>query len=79
MGIVLGSAIQGAGATRETLLIDAFIVFVVQIPASLLVVFGLGRGPERLFQIVALTYVTYAVAYVVRYRGGAFLKTEVAG
>jgi putative MATE family efflux protein len=79
MGIVLGSAIQGAGATRETLLIDTFIVFVVQIPASLLVVFGLGQGPERLFQIVALTYITYAVAYVARYRSGAFLKTQVAG
>jgi putative MATE family efflux protein len=78
MGIVLGSAIQGAGATRETLRTDAFIVSVVQVPASLLVVFGFKQAPERLFQIVALTYVTYAVAYVLRYRGGGFLRTRVA-
>lgn len=79
IGIVLGSAIQGAGATRQTLVIDAVVVCGLQIPASVLVVFGFGLGPARLFQIVAVTYVTYAVVYVARYRTGAFLETQMAG
>lgn len=74
IGIVLGSAIQGAGATRVTLAIDAVLVAAFQLPLSLLVVFGWHLGPARLFQVVALTYVLYAVAYARSYSRGRFLR-----
>jgi len=77
IGIVLGSAIQGAGATRLTLAIDALIVVLLQVPASLVAVFVLGHGPSRLFQVVSATYVIYALVYVAVYRRGSFLTTTV--
>jgi Na+-driven multidrug efflux pump len=57
IAIVLGAAIQGAGATRQTLLLDSLVVFAFQLPACWLVVFVFGRSYERLWQVVALTYV----------------------
>jgi Na+-driven multidrug efflux pump len=78
VGIVLGSAIQGAGATRLTLTIDALVVVLLQVPASLVAVFTLGHGPSRLFQVVTVTYVVYALVYVAVYRRGTFFTTAVA-
>jgi Na+-driven multidrug efflux pump len=78
VGIVLGSAIQGAGATRLTLTIDALVVVLLQVPASLVAVFVLGHGAERLFQVVSATYVVYALVYVTVYRRGTFFATAVA-
>ena len=77
LGIVLGSAIQGAGATRQTLLLDSLVVFVFQIPVSLLVVGVLDLGIERLWQVVAVTYFAFAITYVVAYRRGSFLGTVI--
>ncbi|HVU02658.1 MAG TPA: MATE family efflux transporter [Polyangiaceae bacterium] len=77
VGIVLGSAMQGAGATRSTLVIDAIVVCVLQIPASVLVTFGFGGGAHRLFQVVAATYAAYALVYALVYRRGTFLSTEL--
>jgi Na+-driven multidrug efflux pump len=77
VGIVLGSAIQGAGATRQTLALDALVVFCLQIPASLLVVFGWNLAPIRLWQVLGATYVTYALLYVASYRRGDHLKAAV--
>jgi len=78
VGIVLGSAIQGAGATRQTLVLDTAVIFLVQIPASLLVVFGWHLGPVRLWQVLAVTYVAYAALYTLSYRRGAYLDTALA-
>jgi putative MATE family efflux protein len=75
VGIVLGAAIQGAGATRQTLVLDSVVVFALQLPACLLVVFGLDLGIERLWQAVALTYVSFAIVYTASYQRGAFLRT----
>jgi putative MATE family efflux protein len=75
VGIVLGSAIQGAGATRQTFLLDLAVVFLFQIPACWFVVQVLEAPPERLWQVVALTYLVFAVVYVSAYRRGGFLKT----
>jgi putative MATE family efflux protein len=72
IGIVLGSAIQGAGATRKTLSYDSLVVFLVQLPLSVLVVFVLHAPPVRLWQAVALTYVAYAAVYLVAYRRARF-------
>ncbi|HLV21165.1 MAG TPA: MATE family efflux transporter [Polyangiaceae bacterium] len=78
IGIVLGAAIQGAGATRQALALDALVVFAFQIPASLLVVFAFDLGHQRLWQVVALTYWTFALVYWLSYRRGRFLQTVVA-
>jgi Na+-driven multidrug efflux pump len=78
VGIVLGSAMQGAGATLETLVIDAVVVGLVQVPASVIVVFGFDGGPIGLWRVIVVTYVAYAVAYVWRYRHGTYLKRHAA-
>lgn len=77
VGIVLGAAIQGAGATRLTLGLDSMVVFAFQLPASLVSVFVLDLGIERLWQVVALTYVSFAIVYALGYRRGAFLRTVI--
>ncbi|HMJ11921.1 MAG TPA: hypothetical protein VK524_10935, partial [Polyangiaceae bacterium] len=71
-------AIQGAGATRQTLVLDSLVVFAFQLPASWLVVFSLERSYERLWQVVALTYVAFAAVYWLSYRRGTFLRTVIA-
>jgi Na+-driven multidrug efflux pump len=77
VGIVLGSAIQGAGATRQTFLLDLGVVFLFQIPACWFVVSVLHAPVVRLWQVVALTYLLFAVVYVVAYRRGTFLRTTL--
>lgn len=77
IGIVLGSAIQGAGATRQTFVLDLLVILVFQIPACWFVVQVLGAGPTALWQTVALTYLASAVVYVLAYRRGAFLQTQL--
>jgi Na+-driven multidrug efflux pump len=74
---VLGSTIQGAGATRQTLVLDAMVVLCLQIPASLLVVFGWHLGPQSLWRVIAGTYFTYAILYVWNYRRGRYLRTAI--
>jgi putative MATE family efflux protein len=76
VGIALGAAIQGAGATRLTLQVDSLIIFGVQLPASLLVLW-LTEDMHRLWQVVAATYLLFAVAYAFVYRRGRFLSTVV--
>jgi putative MATE family efflux protein len=75
IGIVLGAAIQGAGATRQTLVLDSMVVFALQLPACALVVFGLDLPIEWLWQTVAITYVSFAIVYAASYRRGTFLRT----
>jgi Na+-driven multidrug efflux pump len=77
IGIVLGSAIQGAGASRQTLAIDGAMVLCLQVPASLLVVFGWHAGASHLWQVLAATYVAYALVYAAWYRRGVHLHTSL--
>jgi Na+-driven multidrug efflux pump len=78
LGIVLGSAIQGAGATRQALLLDASVVLLFQLPLSLVAVLAPGASAARLWQVVALTYLTFALVHVWSYRRGRFLRAVVA-
>lgn len=78
IGIVLGSAIQGAGATKQTLKLDSLVVFAFQVPAAILVVFVLHLGYHRLWQVVGLTYVAFALVYVLSYRRGRYLATVIS-
>jgi putative MATE family efflux protein len=77
IGVVLGSAIQGAGATRQTLRLDLLVVGLVQLPTCAAVA-ALQLPPERLWQALSVTYVAYAVVYVVSYRRGKHLDTRLA-
>ncbi|HYO93644.1 MAG TPA: MATE family efflux transporter [Polyangiaceae bacterium] len=78
VGIVLGSAIQGAGATLLALLLDAAVVLLFQLPLSLLVVLLPQAQVVHLWQVVALTYFTFALVHVWSYRRGRFLRAQVA-
>jgi putative MATE family efflux protein len=77
-GIALGSAMQGAGATRQSLALDALVAGCFQVPGSLAVVYLLGAGYTSLWLVVALTYVAFAAAYAVSYQRGGFLRTVLA-
>ena len=76
VGIVLGSAIQGAGATLRALLLDTLVIAGFQLPTSVL--FALSRSATYvgLWRIVAITYVLFAIVYVVSYRRGRFLDAS---
>jgi Na+-driven multidrug efflux pump len=78
IGIVLGSAMQGAGATRRALILDASVVLLFQLPASVLVAIAPGARFEQLCLIVAITYVGFAFVHGASYKRGTFLKTAVS-
>ena len=78
IGIVLGAAIQGAGASKQVLRLDALVVLCFQLPASIIVVFALDQSYEWLWQVIAVTYVSFAIVYVLAYRRGRFLEHSIA-
>ncbi|HWA74252.1 MAG TPA: MATE family efflux transporter [Polyangiaceae bacterium] len=77
VGVVLGSAIQGAGATRQALKLDALVVLLIQLPLSAFVV-SKAKTPIGLWQTVALTYVAFALVHAYSYSKGNFLRHQVA-
>jgi Na+-driven multidrug efflux pump len=74
VAIVLGSAIQGAGATLRALLLDAVVIAGFQLPTSVIFVASKRASYVGLWQIVALTNLLFAVVYIVSYRRGRFLR-----
>jgi Na+-driven multidrug efflux pump len=76
IGIALGSAIQGAGATKLTLRVDAGIIFAFQLPLSILCLV-LTHDMQSLWRTVAATYVLFAIVYLLVYRRGAFLTARI--
>jgi Na+-driven multidrug efflux pump len=77
VGVVLGSAIQGAGAALQALRLDASVVLLFQLPASLLLAATPGVTTVMLWQVVALTYIAFALVCVWSYRRGRFLSTPL--
>jgi Na+-driven multidrug efflux pump len=77
-GVVLGSAIQGAGATRRALVLDSAVVLLLQLPASVVAVSLPNATPTMLFQTVALTYFAFALVHAYSYWRGRFLRAVVA-
>jgi putative MATE family efflux protein len=75
-GVVLGSAIQGAGATRLALWLDVLIITFVQLPLSYAVVTWFD-SPSALWQAISLVYFCYAVVYIFVYHRGRFLKSRI--
>ncbi len=75
-GIVLGSAMQGAGASLTTLVLDACVLFGLLLPAAL----GVTSIPTEigvLWQVIAVAYAGFAVVYALVYRRGRFLNVEI--
>jgi putative MATE family efflux protein len=79
IGIVLGSAMTGAGATRTTMFIDLGVVLGFQLPLALAAVMLAEPSPTRLWLVVAATNFLSAAVYVVNYRRGAYLRGAVIG
>ncbi|MBX3126187.1 MAG: MATE family efflux transporter [Polyangiaceae bacterium] len=77
VAIVLGSAIQGAGATRFTLRLDTLVVLGFQVPVCTALVLGFGRPMQHLWYAVAATYLAFALVYTLAYRRGRFLETAL--
>ncbi len=66
VGVVLGNAMAGAGATRTTMYIDLAVILLLQFPLCI-VVAALGGSLASLFACVAATNVVSAIAYAVIY------------
>jgi Na+-driven multidrug efflux pump len=79
VGIVLGSAMTGAGATRTTMLIDLGVILGFQVPLAIAAVLVGEPTPTRLWMVVAATNLLGAVVYAVNYRRGTYLRRAVTG
>jgi Na+-driven multidrug efflux pump len=77
VGIVLGSAMTGAGATRTTMLIDLGVVMGFQLPLAIAAVMLADPSPSRLWIVVAATNFLSAAVYVLNYRRGTYLRSAV--
>lgn len=77
-GVVLGSAITGAGATRTTLLTDVAVVLLVQVPACAAAVLLPNESLGRLWAAVAITYAVSGAVYLVVYRVAPWMKGAMA-
>jgi putative MATE family efflux protein len=73
VGIVLGNAMAGAGATKTTFAIDAFVVLGVQVPLSVLAVTSFGGTLPGLFRCVAVTNGVSALTYALVYARGRWV------
>jgi putative MATE family efflux protein len=78
LGIVLGNAMAGAGATRTTFAVDAFVIVAFELPLCLVVVALAGGSLHALFRCVAVTNVVSAIAYSFVYSRGAWIQRGVA-
>jgi len=74
LGIVLGSAMTGAGATRTTLAIDLVVTLAIQVPISLLMMTAFAGSETRLWQALVVTNFVSALAYAVVYHRRTFLR-----
>jgi putative MATE family efflux protein len=79
LGIVLGNAMAGAGATRTTLAVDALVILAFELPVCLVVVGAMGGSLGSLFRCVAATNIVGAVAYAFVYARGGWLRVARSG
>jgi putative MATE family efflux protein len=75
VGIVLGSAMTGAGATRITMHIDLGVVLLFQIPLAIAAVTLGDPAPRNLWMVVAATNLLSAIVYAVNYKRGTYLRS----
>jgi Na+-driven multidrug efflux pump len=70
VGVVLGNAMAGAGATRTTMWIDLAVILGFQFPVCIVAVWAFGAPRVVLFRLVAATNVLSALAYAAVYVRG---------
>jgi putative MATE family efflux protein len=73
VGIVLGNAMAGAGATRTTFAIDAAVILALEVPLGVVVIGVMHGSLKALFECVAVVNVASAIAYATVYARGAWL------
>jgi putative MATE family efflux protein len=76
LGIVLGNAMAGAGATRTTFAVDALVILAFELPLCLVVIGFWGGSLHSLFQCVAATNVVSAIAYALTYSKSAWVRAR---
>ncbi len=74
IGVVLGNAMAGAGATRTTFAIDAAVILGLQFPLSIAAVAVFHAPVEVLFRCVAATNIISAVVYAIVYGRKRWLR-----
>lgn len=74
LGVVLGNAMTGAGATRVTLAVDVVVVLFAQVPLCIVAVALLRAGPAGLFRYVAACGWVSGAAYAFTYLRVPWLK-----
>jgi putative MATE family efflux protein len=70
VGIVLGNAMAGAGATKTSMWIDIAVILGFQFPVAIVAVAFFGISLDSLFRIVGLTNVLSALVYASVYSRG---------
>ncbi len=77
VGVVLGNAMAGAGATRTTFVIDVAVILGFQFPISILAVALFHVPMEVLFRCVAATNIASAIVYAVVYARKGWQRAAV--
>lgn len=73
-GIVLSQAMSGAGATGESLVLDAIVILAITLPAAFVVAEILALSTNALFLTIAAANVLAAGVFAVAYARGKFLQ-----
>jgi MATE family, multidrug efflux pump len=75
VGVVLGNAMAGAGATRTTMWIDLAVILGIEFPVAILAVAAFKVGRHGLFEIIAAVNWVSAVAYAGVYGSRTWMQT----
>ncbi len=78
VGIVLGNAMAGAGATRTSMWIDVAVIIGLQAPLSIIAVAVYHVSLDNLFRCVGATNVVSALVYSVVYGRGTWRRAVAA-
>jgi putative MATE family efflux protein len=78
IGVVLGNAMAGAGATRTTLAIDLLVILGIQFPVCIVAVAAFHVSIGGLFACVAGINIVSAIAYAAVYARGHWHKAALA-
>jgi len=78
VGIVLGNAMAGAGATRTSMWIDIAVILGLQAPLSIIAVAFFDASLDTLFRCVGATNVISALVYAVVYGRGKWQHAAAA-
>jgi putative MATE family efflux protein len=76
-GMVMTQSFNGAGDTRTPLIINIFVLWIVQIPLAYLLSIHLDLGANGVFIAVAISHSLHAVVAVLIFRRGAWKKVKV--